>query len=55
VTGDGLRAMAAIAAETTARVLAGAAPGAWTAARLLGPALITQAISARLTVDGLPA
>jgi short subunit dehydrogenase-like uncharacterized protein len=55
VAGDGLRAMAAIAAETTARVLAGAAPGAWTAGRLLGPALITRAIGARVTVNGQPA
>jgi hypothetical protein len=55
VAGDGLRAMAAIAAETTARVLAGAAPGAWTAGRLLGPALITRATGARVTVNGQPA
>src|SRR4051794_8176337 len=55
VAGDGLRAMAAIAAETTARVLAGAAPGAWTAGRLLGPALVTRATGARVTVNGQPA
>jgi hypothetical protein len=54
VAGEGLRAMAAIAAETTARVLTGAAPGAWTAARLLGPALITRATGAQVTVDGRP-
>jgi short subunit dehydrogenase-like uncharacterized protein len=52
VAGDGLGAMATIAAETTARVLAGAAPGAWTAGRLLGPALITRAIGAQVTVNG---
>src|SRR3954447_3939206 len=51
VAGDGLRAMAAIAAETTARVLAGAAPGAWTAGRLLGPAVVTRALDAQLSVD----
>jgi short subunit dehydrogenase-like uncharacterized protein len=50
--GDGLRATAAIAAETTRRVLAGVAPGAWTAARLLGPDVVTAAIGARVTVDG---
>jgi Saccharopine dehydrogenase NADP binding domain len=55
VTGEGLRATAAIAAETTGRVLAGAAPGAWTAGRLLGPVLITRATGARVTVNGQPA
>jgi saccharopine dehydrogenase (NAD+, L-lysine-forming) len=55
VAGEGLRATAAIAAETTRRVLAGAPPGAWTAARLFGPALITYATGARVTVDGRPA
>ena len=54
-TGDGLRATAAIAAETTRRVLAGAAPGAWTAGRLFGPALVTDATGATVTVNGRPA
>lgn len=53
--GNGLRAMAAIAAETTGRVLAGAAPGAWTAGRLLGPAGVTAATGAQVTVNGRPA
>jgi short subunit dehydrogenase-like uncharacterized protein len=52
VAGDGLHATAAIAAETTRRVLAGVAPGAWTAARLLGTDVITAAVGARVTVDG---
>jgi Saccharopine dehydrogenase NADP binding domain len=55
VTGDGLRATAAIAAETAGLVLAGAAPGAWTAGRLLGPARVTSATGAQVTVDGRPA
>jgi hypothetical protein len=54
VAGDGLSATAAIAAETTRRVLAGVAPGAWTVGRLLGPALVTDASGARVTVDGRP-
>jgi short subunit dehydrogenase-like uncharacterized protein len=54
-TGEGLRATAAIAAETAVRIVAGAAPGAWTAGRLLGPAVVTAAIGADLTVDGQPA
>jgi len=52
VAGDGLHATAAIAAETTRRVLAGVAPGAWTAARLLGTDVVTAAAGARVTVDG---
>ena len=55
LTGDGLRATAAIAAETTRRVLAGAAPGAWTPGRLFGPALVTDATGATVTVNGRPA
>jgi saccharopine dehydrogenase (NAD+, L-lysine-forming) len=53
--GDGLSATAAVAAETTRHVLAGVAPGAWTAGRLLGPAHLTDALGATVTVDGLPA
>jgi short subunit dehydrogenase-like uncharacterized protein len=55
VGGEGLRATAAIAAETAARVLAGVGPGAWTAGRLLGPALVAGATGAQVTVDGRPA
>jgi short subunit dehydrogenase-like uncharacterized protein len=55
VMGDGLRATATIAAEATWRVLAGAAPGAWTAGRLLGPALVAEVTGAHVTVDGRPA
>jgi hypothetical protein len=55
VEGEGLRASATIAAETTGRVLAGAAPGAWTAGRLLGPALVTGAAGAQATVNVQPA
>jgi short subunit dehydrogenase-like uncharacterized protein len=54
-TGDGLTATAAIAAGTTQHVLAGVWPGAWTAGRLLGPAVLTDAIGATVTVDGPPA
>jgi saccharopine dehydrogenase (NAD+, L-lysine-forming) len=53
--GEGVRATAAIAAETTQRVLAGAKPGAWTAGRLFGAALVTDATSAQVTVNGQPA
>ena len=55
VMGEGLRATAAIAAEATGRVLAGAAPGAWTAGQLLGLALVTRVTGAHVTVDGRPA
>jgi cellulase/cellobiase CelA1 len=51
-TGDGVRATAAIAAETTQRVLAGVKPGAWTAGQLFGPALVTDATGAHVTVNG---
>ena len=54
-TGEGVRATAAIAAETTRRVLAGAEPGAWTAGRLFGAALVTDATGAHVTVNGQPA
>jgi hypothetical protein len=50
-TGDGLAATAAIAAETTRRVLGGAKPGAWTAGRLFGAGLVTDAIDAHVTVS----
>jgi saccharopine dehydrogenase (NAD+, L-lysine-forming) len=53
--GEGVRATAAIAAETTQRVLAGAKPGAWTAGQLFGAALVTDATSAQVTVNGQPA
>jgi short subunit dehydrogenase-like uncharacterized protein len=53
--GEGVRATAAIAAETTRRVLAGAAPGAWTPGRLFGAALVPEATGALITVDGKPA
>jgi short subunit dehydrogenase-like uncharacterized protein len=49
-TGEGVRATAAIAAEVTRRVLAGAKPGAWTAGQLLGAGLVTDAIAAQVTV-----
>jgi short subunit dehydrogenase-like uncharacterized protein len=54
-TGEGVRATAAIAAETTQRVLAGAKPGAWTAGQLFGAALVTDATGAQVTVNGRPA
>jgi hypothetical protein len=53
-TGEGVRATAAIAAETTQRVLAGARPGAWTAGQLFGAALVTAATGAQVTVNGRP-
>jgi len=53
--GEGVRATAAIAAETTRRVLAGAKPGAWTAGQLFGAALVTEATGAQVTVNGQPA
>jgi short subunit dehydrogenase-like uncharacterized protein len=54
-TGEGVRATAAIAAETTRRVLAGVKPGAWTAGQLFGAALVTDATGAQVTVNGPPA
>jgi short subunit dehydrogenase-like uncharacterized protein len=54
-TGEGVRATAAIAAETTRRVLAGARPGAWTPGQLFGAALVTDATGAQVTVNGQPA
>jgi hypothetical protein len=55
VAGEGVRATAAIAAETARRVLAGAKPGAWTPGRLFGAALVTDATGAQVTVNGRPA
>jgi short subunit dehydrogenase-like uncharacterized protein len=55
VAGEGVRATAAIAAETARRVLAGAKPGAWTPGQLFGAALVTDATGAQVTVDGRPA
>jgi hypothetical protein len=49
-SGEGVRATAAIAAETTRRVLAGAKPGAWTAGQLFGPGLVTDATGAQVTM-----
>jgi cellulase/cellobiase CelA1 len=54
-TGEGVHATAAIAAETTRRVLAGVEPGAWTVGQLFGAAIVTDAIDAHLTVNGQPA
>jgi len=53
--GEGVRATAAIAAETTQRILAGVEPGAWTAGQLFGAALVTDATGAQVTVNGQPA
>ena len=52
--GEGVRATAAIAAETTQRVLAGVKPGAWTAGQLFGAALVTDATGAQVTVSKGP-
>jgi Saccharopine dehydrogenase NADP binding domain len=54
-TGEGARATAAIAAETTQRVRAGVKPGAWTAGKLFGAALVTDATGAHVSVNGQPA
>ena len=54
-TGEGVEATAAIAAETTQRVLAGAAPGAWTPGSLFGAGLVTDATGALVTLNGQPA
>jgi saccharopine dehydrogenase (NAD+, L-lysine-forming) len=53
--GEGVHATAAIAAETTQRVLAGNAPGAWTPGRLFGAALVTDATNAHVIMNGRPA
>jgi len=53
-TGEGVRATAAIAAETARRVLAGAKPGAWTVGQLLGASLVTDATGAEVTVNVQP-
>jgi hypothetical protein len=50
--GEGVRATAAIAAETARRVLAGAEPGAWTPGQLFGAGLVTDATGAQVTVNG---
>ena len=50
-TGEGVRATAAIAAETTQRVLAGVKPGAWTAGQLFGADLVTDATGAPVTLN----
>jgi short subunit dehydrogenase-like uncharacterized protein len=55
VTGEGVQATAAIAAETARRVLAGAKPGAWTPGQLFGAAFVTDATGAQATVNGQPA
>ena len=53
--GEGVRATAAIAAETTQRILAGAGlRGAWTAGQLFGAALVTNATGAQVTMNGQP-
>ena len=49
-TGEGVRATAAIAAETAQRVLGGVKPGAWTVGQLFGAALVTDATGAHVTV-----
>ena len=54
-TGEGVRATAAIAAETTRRILAGVKPGAWTAGQLFGAALVTDATGAQVTINRQPA
>jgi hypothetical protein len=51
-TGEGVCTTAAIAAETTQRVLAGVNPGAWTAGQLFGAALVTDATGAQVIVQG---
>jgi saccharopine dehydrogenase (NAD+, L-lysine-forming) len=53
--GEGVHATAAIAAETTQRVLAGVKPGAWTTGQLFGAALVTDATGARVTITEQPA
>ena len=50
--GEGVRATAAIAAETARRVLAGTKSGAWTPGQLFGAALVTDATGAQVTVNG---
>jgi short subunit dehydrogenase-like uncharacterized protein len=52
---EGVRTTAAIAAETTRRVLAGVAPGTWTPGQLFGAALVTDATDAKVTVNWQPA
>jgi len=50
--GEGVSETAAIAAETTQRVLSGCKPGSWTAGQLFGAGLVTDATSARVIVNG---
>jgi hypothetical protein len=52
VAGEGVRATAAIAAETARRVLAGAKHGAWTPGQLFGADFVTDATGAQVTVNG---
>lgn len=52
VAGEGVRATAAIAAETARRVLAGAKPGAWIPGQLFGAAFVTDATGVQVTVNG---
>jgi saccharopine dehydrogenase (NAD+, L-lysine-forming) len=54
LAGEGVRSTAAIAAETTQRVLAGVARGAWTPGQLFGAALVTDATGAQVTINGQP-
>ena len=54
-TGEGVRATAAIAAETTQRVLAGVKAGAWSVGQLFGAALVTDATGAQVTLNRQPA
>ncbi|MGN6794774.1 MAG: saccharopine dehydrogenase NADP-binding domain-containing protein [Streptosporangiaceae bacterium] len=55
VAGEGVLATAAIAAETTRRLLAAVRPGAWTPGQLFGADLVTDATGAQVTVNGQPA
>jgi len=50
--GDGNQATAAIAAETTARLLRLEGSGAWTPCLRFGAGLVTEATDARVTVHG---
>jgi hypothetical protein len=47
--GEGVSETAAIASETTQRVLAGAKPGAWTVGQLFGASLVTEATDAQIS------
>ncbi len=52
--GEGVRASAAIAAETARRLLAGTPPGVWTPGRLFGADLVTDATNTDATNTGPP-